>query len=398
MAADRQFVWDKGFPGFGVQITSTGHKSFIYQYRAGVTSRRMKLDGGWFRHEAQRAGKAAPALKGTERAIAKREAEAVRGAVAQGRDPLAEMRKSESADKNTFKAISEKYLEQDGSRLRSKDQIKAVLERHAYPRIGSKPIDDLKRSEIVRMLDKIEEKAGPVAADRTLAHVRKICNWHASRSDDFNSPIVRGMARTKPKERRRQRILTDDELKAVWKAAEGQLAPFGWVVRYILLTMTRRNEAARMSRGEAIDGNWTIPGRRHKSKKDFLLPLSQAAKDLLAEIPTIGRRNDPYVFTTNGKTPISGFSKFKTDFDKLCGVTGWTLHDLRRTGRTLCSRAGADPDHAELAYGHTIQGVRGVYDVWQYRDEKLKVFELLAAQIDRIVNPTDNVVAFAPVM
>ena len=76
-----------------------------------------------------------------------------------------------------------------------------------------------------------------------------------------------------------------------------------------------------------------------------------------------------------------------------CGVTGWTLHDLRRTGRTLCSRAGADPDHAELAYGHTIQGVRGVYDVWQYRDEKLTVFELLAAQIERIVNPVDNVVA-----
>jgi integrase len=99
------------------------------------------------------------------------------------------------------------------------------------------------------------------------------------------------------------------------------------------------------------------------------------------------------VFTTDGKTPISGFSKFKRVFDKACGVKGWTLHDLRRTGRTLCSRAGADPDHAELAYGHTIQGVRGVYDVWQYRDEKLRVMELLAAQIDRIVHPQDNVVA-----
>lgn len=393
MAADRRFTWDRELPGFGLQTTSTGHKSFVYQYRAGAVSRRMKLDGGWFRFEADRSGKPAPALKGTAKAIAKKEAEAVRGAVAQGRDPLAEMRKTENADKNTFKAIAEKYLAQDGSRLRSKDQIKAVLERHAFPRIGIKPIDDLKRSDIVRMLDKVEEDAGPVAADRTLAHVRKICNWHASRSDDFNSPIVRGMARTKPKERRRQRILSDDELRAVWKAAEGRQTPFDWLVRYILLTMTRRNEAARMSRGEAVDSNWTIPARRHKSKKDFLLPLSQAAAYLLSMIPTIGRRNDPYVFTTDGKTPISGFSKFKVDFDKRCGVTGWTLHDLRRTGRTLCSRAGADPDHAELAYGHTIQGVRGVYDVWEYRDEKLKVMELLAAQIERIVHPVENVVA-----
>lgn len=393
MAADRKFAWDADFPGFGIQTTNTGHKSFVFQYRAGSTSRRMKLDGSWFRHEAARTSKPAPALKGTPRAVAKREAEAVRGAVAQGRDPLAEMRKLAQAASNTFKAIAETYLSQDGSRLRSHDQIKAVLERHAYPRIGAKPIEDLKRSVIVKMLDKIEEEAGPVAADRTLAHVRKICNWHAARTDDFNSPIVRGMARTKPKQRRRQRILTDEELKAVWTTAEGQQTPFAWLVRYILLTMTRRNEAARMIRGEAVNGNWTIPGRRHKSKKDFLLPLSKVASDMLAEIPAIGRKG--IVFTTSGKTPISGFSKFKADFDKACGVTGWTLHDLRRTGRTLCSRAGADADHAELAYGHTIQGVRGTYDVWQYRDEKLHVMELLAAQIERIVHPQNNVVAFA---
>ncbi|RTM13907.1 MAG: DUF4102 domain-containing protein [Bradyrhizobiaceae bacterium] len=391
MAADRQFTWDPDFPGFGIQTTSTGHRSFVYQYRAGGTSRRMKLDGGWFRYEAGRSGKQATAQKGTGRAIAKREAEAVRGAVAQGRDPLAEMRKANEAGTNTFKAIAEKYLAQDGSRLRSRDHIKAVLERHVFPKIGAKPIDEIKRSEIVRMLDKVEEEAGPVAADRTLAHVRKICNWHAARADDFNSPIVRGMARTKPKDRRRQRTLTDDELRAVWKAAEGQRTPFAWLVRYILLTMTRRNEAARMNRAEVIEADWKIPAKRHKSKRDFLLPLSKAALALLEEIPTVGRKG--YVFTTDGQTPVSGFSKFKAEFDKVCGVTGWTLHDLRRTGRTLCSRAGADPDHTEMAYGHAVQGIRAVYDVHSYRDEKLRVMELLAAQIDRIVNPIDNVVA-----
>lgn len=392
MAADRQFTWDPDFPGFGLQTTATGRQSFVYQYRAGTTSRRMKLDGGWFRYEAERAGKPAAAQKGTARAIAKREAEAVRGAVAQGRDPLAEMRKANEAGSNTFKAIAEKYLTQDGSRLRSKDHIKAVLQRHAYPRIGAKPIDEIKRSEIVRMLDRVEEEAGPVAADRTLAHVRRICNWHASRSDDFNSPIVRGMARTKPKDRRRQRTLTDDELKAVWKAAEDQRTPFAWLVRFILLTMTRRNEAARMNRAEVKGTDWTIPGKRHKSKRDFLLPLSKAALALLEGMPAVGRKG--HVFTTDGGTPISGFSNLKADFDKICGVTGWTLHDLRRTGRTLCSRAGADPDHTEMAYGHAVQGIRATYDVHDYRAEKLRVMELLAGQIDRIVNPVDNVVAF----
>jgi integrase len=266
-----------------------------------------------------------------------------------------------------------------------------VLERLIYPQLGGKPIDAIKRSRITKLMDKIESENGPVAADRALAHVRKIFNWHAARTDEFNSPIVRGMARTKPKERRRQRVLTDDELRAVWRAAEGLQSPFGWLVRYILLTMARRNEAARMSRSEVIGSDWTIPGKRHKSKRDFLLPLSRSAAELLGSIPAVGRKG--WVFTTDGKTPISGFSKFKKEFDALCGVTGFTLHDLRRTGRTLCSRAGADPDHAELAYGHTIQGVRGVYDVWQYRDEKLRVMELLAAQIERIVHPVENVVA-----
>jgi integrase len=392
MAADREFTWDASLPGFGLQRTKTGHESYVYQYRAGSISRRMKLDGSWFRHEAQRTAKPAPAVKGAPRTVAKREAEAARGAIAQGRDPLAEMRKAKEAGSNTVKAVAETYLARDGSRLRSKDQIEKLFKRLVYPRIGSKQIDAVKRRDIVKMLDTVETENGPVQADHILAQVRKLFNWHAARTDDFNSPIVRGMARTKPKERRRQRILTDDELRAVWKAAEGQETPFAWLVRYILLTMTRRNEAARMSRSEETNGNWTIPGRRHKSKRDFLLPLSGPVLDLLRTIPVIGRKGG-YVFTTNGKKPISGFSKFKVDFDKLCGVTGWTLHDLRRTGRTLCSRAGADPDHAELAYGHAVPGVRGVYDVWQYRDEKLRVFELLAAQIERIVHPQDNVVA-----
>ena len=302
------------------------------------------------------------------------------------------MRKAKEAGSNTVKAVAEDYLARDGSRLRSKDQIKAVLARLVYPRIGSKQIDAVTRRDIVKMLDEVETKNGPVQADHVLAQVRKLFNWHAARTDDFNSPIVRGMARTKPKERRRQRILADDELRAVWTTAASQQTPFAWLVRYILLTMTRRNEAARMSRAEVVDRDWTIPGRRHKSKRNFLLPLSAAASDLLGTIAVIGRKGG-YVFTTDGKRPISGFSKFKAEFDKKCGVTGWTLHDLRRTGRTLCSRAGADPDHAELAYGHTVQGVRGVYDVWQYRDEKLRVLELLAAQIERIVRPVDNVVS-----
>jgi integrase len=393
MGADRTFTWDKDLPGFGLQVTSTGHRSFVYQYRAGSISRRMKLDGGWFRYEAARANKDAPSIKGTPRAVAKREAEAVRGAIAQGRDPLAEMRKVEAAASNTVKAIAEQYLARDGSRLRSKGDRERLFKNYVYPRIGQKQIEAVTRRDIVKMLDAIETEHGPVQADHVLAIVRRLFNWHAARVDDFKSPIVRGMARTKPKERRRQRILNDDELRAVWTTAAALLTPFGWLIRAILLTATRRNEAARMRRSEISDKGWIIPGSRHKSKRDFLLPLSNAAAELIGSIPTIGRRNDAFVFTSDGKRAIGGFSKFKAKFVELCGVKGWTLHDLRRTSRSLMSRCGVDPDHAERAIGHVIPGIRGTYDVYEYRDEKAKAFEALAAQIDRIVNPQVNVVA-----
>src|SRR4029079_17559406 len=134
--------------------------------------------------------------------------------------------------------------------------------------------------EIVNLLDTIEDERGPVMADRVLATLRRLFSWQAGLSDDFNSPIVRGMARTKPKERARQRILNDEELRTVWRAAEGSNNMFGFFVRFLLLTAVRRNEAAHMREIELAGEDWIIPAARHKSKKDFLVPLSDAAQEL----------------------------------------------------------------------------------------------------------------------
>ena len=119
-------------------------------------------------------------------------------------------------------------------------------------------------------------------------------------------------------------------------------------------------------------------------------PLSAAAQAELAKLPHIGKLG--FVFTTGGDSPIGGFSKFKQRFDVACGVTGWTLHDLRRTARSLMSRAGVSSDHAERCLGHVMLGVRGTYDRHEYHEEKRHAFEALAAQIERIVNPQENVV------
>jgi len=333
---------------------------------------------------------------------ARKRAKVLLGKVAAGEDPLGERRKKESEAENTLKSIAEEYLEREGDRLRSIDERRAVLERLVYPKLGSRQIDEIRRTDIVRLLDKVEDERGPVMADHVLAYVRRVMTWHAGRSDDFRSPIVRGMARIKPSARRRQRVLADDELRAVWKAAEAEPSAFGYFVQFLLLTATRRNEAAHMRRSEVSGADWTIPQARYKTGLELLVPLSPAAEAILAKVPQIGRSD--LVFTTNGKQPIGGFGKFKAALDgkvlkhlrkqgpEASALPNWTLHDLRRTARSLMGRAGVPADHAERCLGHAMGAIRGTYDKHEYRDEKKRAFEALAGLVELIINPpADNV-------
>jgi hypothetical protein len=252
--AERSIYWDSDLPGFGLQVTAAGHKSFVVQYRAGKRSRRI-------------------AIKGTlSLGDARKEARGILGAVAKGGDPLTERREAQAAAQDTLQAICENYFAREGKRLRTVRTRQAALARLVYPKFGSRPIDDISRSDIAKLLDRIEDECGPVMADRTLAYLRRVFSWHATRSDDFRTPITRGMARTRPAERARDRILSDGELRAVWTAAGALNNGFGPLARFILLTATRRNEAAHMRRDEISDGVWTIPARRNKSKRDVVLP------------------------------------------------------------------------------------------------------------------------------
>jgi integrase len=163
-------------------------------------------------------------------------------------------------------------------------------------------------------------------------------------------------------------------------------------VQFVLSTAARRMEAANMTRGE-LDGNdWLIPASRMKGKQDHLVPLSKKALEILVGLPIIGKP-DGFVFTNNGRRAFRGFGIYKADLQARSATSGWTLHDLRRTARSLMSRAGVDSDHAERCLGHVIGGVRGVYDRHGYREEKRRAFEALAGLIERIVQPPgENVV------
>jgi integrase len=379
--AARREIPDPGARGLYVVIQPSGARSFAVRYRYAGKPRKLTLTAGISLAAARKA--AADALFEVE----------------QGRDPGATKRQVKQAQRlaaqDTFKAIAEEYLRREGDRLRTTEWRRGVLERLAYPTLGDRPITDIRRSEIVRLLDKIEEgtplgvTGGAVMADRTLAIIRRVMNWHATRTDDFRSPIVRGMARANGAERARDRILGDDELRAVWQAADTDERPFARLVQFLLLTAARRTEAALMRWSELSGADWTLPASRNKTKVDLVRPLSATAQDVLARVPRLV--DGELVFSNDGQNVIGSFSHSKQTFDAACGVTGWRLHDLRRTARSLMSRAGVNADHAERCLGHVIGGVRGTYDRHAYLEEKRHAFEALAAQIERIVNPRDNV-------
>jgi len=282
---------------------------------------------------------------------------------------------------DTLRAVAEEYQRRDGAKLRTAADRRGVLERHVYPALGDRPIGEIKRSEIVRLLEQIEDASGPRMAGITLAIIRKIMNWHAMRSDEFRSPIVRGMG--PGASRPRDRILSDDEIRRIWSAPD---SVFSRLMRFILLTATRRNEAALAQWSEIKGTDWIIPAARYKTAVDHLVPLTPLALSVLP--PPTG----DFIFTVSGVKPISSMSSSKAAFDQACGVKGWTIHDLRRTARSLLSRAGISADIAERCLGHTLGGVRGTYDRYEYREEKARAFAMLAALVERIVEPTPNVV------
>jgi integrase len=360
--SSRREISDGG-SGLYLVVQTSGHKSWAVRFRVGGIPRKLTLPTGLTLAQARE--QAATAVKDAQ----------------QGNDPTKAKKIAkqarETAQANTFAAVAMLYLDSAKvKKLRSIDQLTYRVTRLALPQIGNKPIADLKRSQIMTALDHIERDTGSRTADLCLSDISCVLKFHALRDDEYRLPLVPGMKRLNPKDSVRDRVLTDAEIKAVWNTGNAY-------VRFLLLTAARRDEAAAMQWKE-LDGNvWTLPASRNKVKVDLVRPLSAAA---LAVLPPRGD-DDEYVFGNPPDRPLQSFSLLKVRLDRASGVTGWRLHDARRTARTLLSRAGISPDHAERCLGHVVGGIRGTYDKHEFEAEKAHAFKALAQQLALVTNP-----------
>ena len=241
--------------GFGVRVTAAGARAFILNYRLRGREHRFTI-GAWPDWSALKAV---------------REARNLRQRVDRGENPL-----DDRAPPPEIKTVSRvlddfvaRYVRNKEKPLRSAAAIESALNRLVKPRIGKLGVYEMRRSHVAEMLDRIEDEAGPVMADRSRAYLRKAMSWYAERDDQFNltAAFVRVKPRADPKQRARTRVLSDEEIRAIWPALD-KAGTFGALVKMLLLTAQRRDEVAHMSRGEiGKDGIWTIPAERYKTKR-----------------------------------------------------------------------------------------------------------------------------------
>jgi integrase len=257
-------------------------------------------------------------------------------------------------------------------------------------RWSGRPLASITQHDVRDLVEAIDDGGAPVSANRTLAVLKTLFKFYAKRGMVAISPAA--LVDAPAAEESRNRTLSDDEIKAVWKAADAAAYPFGRLVQMLLLTGARRDELreAPWSEFDLDEGgrSWKLPAERAKNGNEHIVPLSAGALQILSEMPRI---KGGLLFTTNGETPFAGLSKAKRRLDTASGVTGWTLHDLRRTAATgMADKCGVQPHIIEAALNHisgeSKRGVAGIYNRARYADEIRKALQAWADYVDGIVN------------
>jgi integrase len=362
--------WDIASSGFGVKVTPKGRKVFVVLYRTGGAGSKLRkyTIGPYGRvtlHQARVA------------------AQKVFAAKLEGRDPAAEKREAKRrvvADR--VEDLLEMFIAQRLSQNRSGGEVSRLLRREVGKPWADRSIHEITKRDVVEVLAVIEQRGAPVAANKTLKSIKTFLRWCVGRAVLDQSP-AEGVP-LPAKEVARDRVLDDEELARVVLAARQIGGPYGGIVEILTLTGQRREEVARLQWQELDLARrvWTIPKSRTKNAKAHVVHLSEQSLAVLKRTD----RNSPLVFSPLGTKPFQEFSRAKRVLDQLSGVTGWRLHDLRRTCVSGMARLGVAPHVADKILNHqagTISGVAAVYQRHEFLAERRAALDLWATHISR---------------
>jgi len=350
-------IFDDGYPGFALRISYGGGKSWVYFYRIGGRLRRRSL--GTY-----------PAVTLAEARQLWRDA---KHQVSLGRDPGWQR----ASDLN-FESVAREWLKRDQADKRSVKEVTRIVEKELIPAWGQRSIRDIRRHDILILSDRIADRGATTMARRVMAYVHRLFRWAKGRDLIEANPAA---DLPKPgREIARDRVLTDAELVAVWKAAAETGWPYGRAVQLLILTGARRAEISELKWSEIHGDTIKLPGARTKNAESRDIPLSEQAISVLAQIPNIA--GGEFVF---GKPLRSGaWSNAKTKFAAV-NIQPWRIHDIRRTVSTGMNELGTEPHIVEAVLGHTVKGVAGVYNRAKYEAAKRAALEAWGAHVMALV-------------
>jgi integrase len=364
--------WDAGVPGFGVKVTPKGRKVFIVLYRTGGAGSKLRkyTIGPYGRvtlHQARVA------------------AQKVFAARLEGRDPAAEKREAKRrVMADCVEDLLETFIAQRLSKNRSVAEISRLLRREVGNPWAGRSIHEITKRDVVEVVSGIEQRGAPGAANKTLKSIKTFLRWCVGRAVLDRSP-AEGVP-LPAREVARDRALDDEELAQVILAARKIGSPYGGIIELLALTGQRRQEVAGLQREELdlAQRTWTIPKARTKNAKAHIVHLS---KEALAVLKRADQR-EPLVLSPLGTKTFQDFTHAKRLLDQLSGVTGWRLHDLRRTCVSGMARLGVAPHVADKILNHqsgTISGVAAVYQRHEFLAERKAALDLWGAHIAGLI-------------
>jgi integrase len=398
----RLVIWDGEVPNFGVRVTDKGKRTFVLVHRFGKKSPRPREVGVY------------PAMTLSD---ARTKARGWLELLSRGIDPAAESAAAE-ANPQTLSDALDRFAKDHLSRRRTGESVERSLRMEFLAQrkddngnwatdqdllkkgCGAwrgKALAAIDRKEIVRLVVGVHDSGRPIQANRLLSYLKKLFNFCVERGLLDASPALN--VKKPSEENKRDRVLSDAEIRAVWKACDGLYA-FGRAIRLLIITGQRRSEVGQMEWNE-LDVKkrlWTIPAARTKAGRLHVVPLSDLAIEQIGDQVT-----GQFVFSTGhrGDVPIAAWALAKRQLDAAITadlgqpIPAWHLHDLRHTCATGLAALGTDRITISKILNHAEGGITSRYDQHDRNDEKRRALNKWARQIGRIINPDSTVVTFA---
>jgi integrase len=408
----RPIVWDSGdgsVKGFGVQVNHVGKKTFVFLGRFSTKNATLRTIGVYGDGEGY-----------WSLSRARTEAEKWRAMAKQGLDPAAP-KSVANGDPETFADVLDLFVKYHLSKRRTAANVERSLRMDFLAeRKGAdgkwtvsddlvtksrgkwrdRKLTSIDRKEITRLITSVHDDGRPIQANRLLSYVKKLFTFAVDRGLLDASPAAGVKKPTE--ENKRDRVLDDDEIRAIWNACDG-LHAFGRAIRLLLLTGQRRSEVGNMEWSEVdfVNKIWTLPSARTKAGRAHTVPLSDMAIAFIQDAPRLGA----HVFTTGwrGNGPIAAWALAKQQIDAAIEtdlghpIPSWHLHDLRRTAASGMAKLGTDRITVSKILNHAEGGVTSIYDQYDRADEKRVALAKWASKITSLVvglTTPDNVVEF----